>query len=200
MGFKNSALNNQLRLNISAFYSNITDAQVPTLILPDAITVTKNTGKLDTKGFELELASSPFSGLEIDYNFGYNDAKYKTLKISQNGTEIDLAGKHQIFTPSITSMLAAEYSYSLDKNAKCKLAIRGEWSLLGNEYFDLANTIEQKSYSLFNTRVGISTKKYEIFFWGRNLGDKKYIAYAYDFGAVHLGNPRTYGVTIKARI
>ena len=63
LGFKNSALNNQLRLNISAFYSNITDAQVPTLILPDAITVTKNTGKLDTKGFELELASSPFSGL-----------------------------------------------------------------------------------------------------------------------------------------
>jgi iron complex outermembrane receptor protein len=35
-------------------------------------------------------------------------------------------------------------------------------------------------------------------FWGRNLGDKKFIAYAYDFGAVHLGNPKTYGITLTA--
>jgi iron complex outermembrane receptor protein len=34
--------------------------------------------------------------------------------------------------------------------------------------------------------------------WGKNLGDKEYISYAYDFGAVHLGNPRTYGVTLMA--
>jgi iron complex outermembrane recepter protein len=33
-------------------------------------------------------------------------------------------------------------------------------------------------------------------FWIRNACDKKYIAYAYDFGAVHLGNPKTYGVTL----
>jgi hypothetical protein len=26
----------------------------------------------------------------------------------------------------------------------------------------------------------------------------KYIAYGYDFGAVHLGNPRTFGFTLKA--
>ena len=31
--------------------------------------------------------------------------------------------------------------------------------------------------------------------WMRNLGDKKYIAYAYDFGAIHLGDPFTWGLT-----
>jgi len=36
-------------------------------------------------------------------------------------------------------------------------------------------------------------------FRARNLGDKKYIAYAYDFGAIHLGNPKTYGVTLATR-
>jgi iron complex outermembrane receptor protein len=35
--------------------------------------------------------------------------------------------------------------------------------------------------------------------WVRNIGDEKYISYAYDFGAVHLGDPRTFGVTVTGR-
>jgi len=58
----------------------------------------------------------------------------------------------------------------------------------------LANTIKQPSYNLINARVALAYKKAEISFWGRNLTDKQYIAYAYDFGAVHLGDPATYGV------
>jgi len=34
-------------------------------------------------------------------------------------------------------------------------------------------------------------------FWIKNLDDVTYISYAYDFGAVHLGNPKTYGVSFK---
>jgi iron complex outermembrane receptor protein len=51
---------------------------------------------------------------------------------------------------------------------------------------------------LFNVRAGVSTKNFELYFWGRNLGNQQYIAYAYDFGAVHLGDPKTYGITFRA--
>jgi iron complex outermembrane receptor protein len=34
-------------------------------------------------------------------------------------------------------------------------------------------------------------------FWMRNVTNKNYVAYAYDFGAAHLGNPKNYGVTIR---
>jgi iron complex outermembrane receptor protein len=70
--------------------------------------------------------------------------------------------------------------------------------LLGKQYFDLANTIEQSSYNVFNARFGVVFQRYEVMFWGRNLGDEEYIAYAYDFGATHLGNPRNYGLTLRA--
>jgi iron complex outermembrane receptor protein len=199
-GIKNIFLNNRMRLNVVIFYSNITNAQIPTLVLPSAITITKNAGRLTSKGAELEFAATPFRGFEAEYNFGYTDATYKTLKLSQNGSETDLGGKRQIFTPDITSMLALQYSYPFAHKQQLKLVIRGEWMYLGKQYFDLANTIEQSPYSLFNTRFGIAAKHIEIMFWVRNIADKKYIAYAYDFGAVHLGNPRTYGVTVRARI
>ncbi len=53
-GLKNSFLSNQLLL-VTAFYTTETDAQVPTLVLPSAVTITKNTGKLESKGIEAEL-------------------------------------------------------------------------------------------------------------------------------------------------
>jgi iron complex outermembrane recepter protein len=198
IGIKNNFFNNRLRLNVAIFATQVTDAQVPTLVLPDAITVTRNAGKLNSKGAELELASAPVKGLQVEYNFGYTNAEYKNLKLSQNGSAVNLDGKKQIFTPEITSMLALQYSYELGTKQHLKLVARGEWMHLGKQYFDLSNNISQKAYSLLNTRFGIASKHGELMVWGRNLGDKKYIAYAYDFGAIHLGNPKTYGVTLAA--
>lgn len=196
VGVKNNYFDNRLRLNLAAFYTIVADAQVPTFILPDAITVTRNTGKLTSKGVELELEATPVRGLEVNYNFGYTHAVFDKLKVSQNGGTVDLAGKRQIFTPEYSSALALQYSYTIANETKTSLIARGEWIGLGQQDFDLANTIKQPSYSLFNARIGLAGKKLGLFIWGRNLGNKKYIAYAYDFGAVHLGNPATYGVTV----
>lgn len=198
-GIKNNFFNDRLRVNITAFLTYVTDAQVPTLILPDAITITRNTGKLQSKGVELETSATPVKGLQLDYNFGYTNAKYKSLKVSGNGEVIDLNGNRQIFTPNVTSMLATQYSVVLNQNQQLKLVARAEWFYIGTTYFDLANTVRQDPYQLLNARLGLSSKHADIFFWGRNVTDKKYIAYAYDFGAVHLADPRTYGVTLTAR-
>ena len=196
-GIKNNFYDGKLQLNITAFYTIVNNAQVPTLILPDAITVIKNTGKLHSNGIELEAAATPLKNLQIQYNFGYTDAIYRSLKISQNGDAVDLKGKKQIFTPDVTSLLAAQYAFLISKKYHMNLIVRGEWDYLGNTYFDLANNIKQSPYSLYNSRVGISTKHVDLFFWAQNIGGKKYIAYAYDFGAVHLGDPETYGVTLR---
>lgn len=199
LGLKNSLLKNRLRMNFSVFYTNIMDAQIPTLVLPDAVTVTKNAGKLSSKGFEAELNALPVKGLELTCNFGYTDARYDDLKLPQEGVSVNHDGNRQIFTPDITSMLAAQYSIALSKKPGINMVLRGEWYYLGSQYFDLKNTIRQSPYQLLNVRAGISTKNIDLMFWARNITDKLYMAYAYDFGAVHLGNPKTYGVTCRIK-
>lgn len=198
-GVKNMLMENKLMVNVTAFYTTVNDAQVPTLVLPAAVVITRNTGKLTSKGVELELAATPATGLQLDYSFGYNQAKYTTLKLAQNGAEVNLQGKYQLFTPDITSMLAVQYSYGLGKARTSRLVVRGEWRRLGRQYFDLSNTIQQTAYSLLNTRFGFEAKQFSILFWGRNLSNKKYIGYAYDFGAIHLGDPKTVGATMQVR-
>ena len=197
LGIKNDFLDNRLIINVNAFLTYVNNAQVPTLILPDAITVTKNTGSLTSKGAELELFLKPAKGLQVDYSFGYTDAQYTSLKLAANGQAVDLEGKKQIFTPDVTSMLAIQYSCAITSWQQLKLVARGEWFYLGTRYFDLANTIRQGSNGLLNARAGISSKHADVFFWIRNISNRSYIEYAYDFGAVHLGNPRTLGVTLR---
>jgi iron complex outermembrane receptor protein len=96
-------------------------------------------------------------------------------------------------------MLAAQYSIAIGRKKNVQLFARGEWRYLGKQYFDLENTIDQSAYSLLNTRFGVNLRNISVSFWGRNLGDQKYILYAYDFGAVHLGNPKTYGATVALK-
>ncbi len=196
-GIKNNWFDHILQVNVTAFLSHVNDAQVPTLVLPSAITITRNTGKLMSKGVELEAAANPVKGLEVDYSFGYTDAHYQSLSLSENGAAVDLAGKKQIFTPDATSMLAPQYSVLLNAHDDLRLIVRGEWFWIGRQYFDLENTIAQSPYSKVNARAGVSTKHLELFVWARNLTKTKYIEYAYDFGAVHLADPRTYGITVK---
>jgi len=197
IGSKNLFYDKRIRVNLALFYTSISNAQVPTLLLPDAVTVTKNAGKLNSKGAEAEIAATLLKGLELNYNFGYTHARYKNLQIPSNGTVVDLKDNHQVYTPDVTSLLALQYGYDFDSQQGIKLIARGEWRYLGNEYFDLANQIEQKAYSVFNARLGISTKKFDVFLWASNLANKHYIDYAYDFGATHLGNPKTYGITLR---
>ena len=194
-GIKNNWLGNKLILNLALFYTKVTDAQVPSLVLPDAITVTKNTGQLTSKGLEAEIIALPAKGLLLQYALGTTNASFDKLDIASQGENINLAGKHPIFTPSTSSSLAAQYTYTI--STQVKVILRGEWKYMGTTYFDLANTIQQSSYQLLNAKTGIEYKKIGLFFWGKNITETKFISYGYDFGAVHLGDPSTFGTSFS---
>jgi len=200
LGWKGNYFANRFHANLAVFYNKVQDVQVPTLILPDAITVIKNAGGLVSKGFEAELEGLVVKGLQLTYHFGYTNATYTNGKLSSNGDAVDLDGKHQLFTPDMTSMLVLEYSGALPKLIGVNGFIRGEWYYFGKQYFDLSNNQVQPSYQMLNTSVGISYSFFSISVWMRNITNAKYIAYAYDFGASRLGDPYNYGVTMKFRI
>ncbi len=198
LGFKSNYFSNRLHANLAVFYSTIQNAQIPTLILPDAITVIKNAGGLTSKGFEAEIQALPLTGLEVTYHLGYTHATYTSGDLSSNGNQVPLDGKYQVFTPDVTSMLAVQYNKHITKSASA--FIRGEWYYFGKQYFDLANQVEQSSYQLFNASAGITYSQFGLSVWLRNITGTQYIAYAYDFGAARLGDPSTIGVTFRYKL
>lgn len=131
---------------------------------------------------------------------GFTNARYEALDLAQNGSAVNLKGRKQLYTPESTRFVALQYSFEANPQKSIRYTARLEWKRLGTQYFDLGNQIRQNPYSLLHFRAGISTPKIDFYCWGRNLGNQKYIAYAYDFGAVHLGAPFTLGSTLSLRL
>jgi iron complex outermembrane receptor protein len=198
LGFKSNYFSNRLHANFAVFYNTVQDAQIPTLILPEAITVIKNAGGVTSKGFEAEIQALPLTGLEVTYHLGYTHAVFTSGDLSSNGNQVPLSGKYQVFTPVMTSMLAVQYNKHITKSASAFL--RGEWYYFGKQYFDLTNQVVQPDYQLFNDSAGITYYQFGLSVWLRNITDVKYIAYAYNFGAARLGDPSTIGITLKYKL
>ncbi len=196
IGAKNTFLNKKILLNATLFYTTVTDVQVPTLLLPDAVVITRNTGKMTSKGLEVELRTKPFKGLELNYDLGITNAKYDDLKVAGEDGMVDLGGNMQVFTPDLTSMLSIHYTSDFDFINGLDFSFYTGWKHIGKQYFDLANTLKQEPYSLFNAHFGMKYHRYKLVFWANNIFDKKYISYGYNFGAVHLGNPASFGTSL----
>jgi iron complex outermembrane receptor protein len=197
IGIKGENVSKTFRYASVLFYNSVTDIQAPQLILPDAITIIRNAGKMNSSGAELELIYKPAKGLTIQYAGGLTNATYKNLKGVSNGSETDLSNKKQIYTPNTTQYIAIQYQVKIGNSG---LITRAEYNHVGDQFFDLANQIKQKAYGLFNFRASYRVANLDLSVWGRNITGKKYIDYAYDFGAAHLGDPRMIGGGIGWRL
>jgi iron complex outermembrane receptor protein len=199
IGSKNYFFNRRMRVNVSAFISTISDVQVPTLILPDAIVVTQNAGNLTSTGVEWEISTIAARNLTVDWNFGYTHATFDDLTLPNDGGETDYAGNRQIFTPDVTSMVAVQWTPQFFNAKNLNWIVRGEWLYFGEQFFNLENTISQDAYQIANAKFGVVSDRIELTFWAKNIFDTTYIDYAYAFGPSHLGNPATFGMTAMVK-
>ncbi len=205
VGYKSTFLDNKLRFNAALFSLYLKGHQVTTT--NDAINYYYlNLGDYKSTGIETELTAILAKGLQAQWNFSYTDGKFTKLQLFDNATATtkDYSGNRIIFAPPVTSMLALQYNYQLGKNnVGSSLFVRGEWRFVGKYYFDYYNQTSQDAYGLLNTRVGLTTKKFDVAFWVRNLTDKRYVTYGNQspsFPLYMVSNPTMWGVTVTAKI
>jgi iron complex outermembrane receptor protein len=81
LGAKSQWFDNRLRANIAIFHLDTNDLQTPSAFVnpaTGAITfITRNFADYQNTGVELELTAVPTEGLNLYFNMGYQDPKYK---------------------------------------------------------------------------------------------------------------------------
>lgn len=205
VGYKSFLVNNKLSIGASAFLIQWKDLQFYNLVAPFTY-ARENVGDAQSAGFELEISALPAKGLQLDGSFGVNPTEYKDFNLKRvnfgTGAETTTAIGGNILSnaPGHTIFLGAQYEYAINK--KLKGVIRGEIRNLGKYYTDIQNQIEQPSYTLLNSRMGITYNKYSLFVWGQNLSNERYLAYGNpdsSFGRQsRIAKPRTFGVSLSA--
>lgn len=204
VGYKTFLASNKLSIGASAFLIQWQDLQFFNLVAPFTY-ARENVGDAQSMGLELEVSAIPVKGLQLDGSLGLNQTEYKrfNLKRVNFGTGVEsstaIGGNSLSNAPSHTIFFGAQYEYAISK--KLKAVVRGEVRNIGSYYTDIQNKIEQPSYTLFNSRVGLAYGNYSLFFWGQNLNNERYLAFGNpdsSFGkSVRTAVPRTMGVTLN---
>jgi iron complex outermembrane receptor protein len=82
LGLRSTWLDNRLRANITAFYLDVSDFQLPTAFQPisgQVQFITRNFAGLKNKGIEMELIAQPIEPLTLLATVGFQDAEYQDL-------------------------------------------------------------------------------------------------------------------------
>lgn len=216
-GLKTSWLDGRLTANVTGFWTDDKDYQTTIIDIDrNSVSYFANAGKVRTRGFEADVRAAPTSWLSVYASGTYDDARYVSYANSPCPIEItgqslcDLSGRR---LPGVS-----KWAGSAGGEARAPIGERlGHDSevYLGSDYSYRSNfytTANDSRYSLIpgygivNLRVGVRALdgRFDLQLWARNLANKNYYLSlaATNTGAITgtLGDPRTYGITLRTRL
>ena len=201
-GFKTDWLDNRLRFNATAFFTDYKDKQEDVVFpAPGGTTVTlvQNAATATINGLELELNAIPTDGLTLGANVGFLDAGFDEWTVpGLNGLPVDKSGFELRRAPEFTLGLNALYERELANGHF--LVFTGNYSWR-DDYYVNANTITthneligrpvglNEAYGLLDASINYETDWIRVSLFGKNLTDEDFFLHVLDVGTNFNGGP-----------
>jgi iron complex outermembrane recepter protein len=207
IGMKADFLDNRLRTNLSAFYTNYRDIQLAQIYFIGTVqgNTILNAASSRIKGVEAEITAVPVDGLTLTASLAYLSAKYKRFDfLEANGTVTDLSGERLQNAPEWSGSVGFNYEFpvgEMEGRIGANYTFSSEKLLTSIKDVPRARVQPQ---NLVNANMDLSvTEKITVGIWGTNLFDKRYINSVFDapgtLGLVNYAPPRQYGVSAKLK-
>jgi len=200
VGFKLTALDQRMRLNAAAFFTDYTDLQVLALI--GVAPTTQNAAEAEIRGFEIEFTALPVPELSLEAGVGYVDAEYTSI-----GPQVIGLNENSEFAqiPEWTGNAAIAYRFGFGGGAS--LTPRIDWAYHSEVYMDAINTpaLFQDDYDLINASVTwlSADQHWQIRLSGTNLTDEQYFTAGFadlpvsGIAEVVLARPREWSLQLQ---
>lgn len=196
-----------LQMNYAAFYYKYSDIQTFTFINSGSIpaSVLTNAGDAEIFGIEGDLSWKIDSNFNVNLGFGIISAEYTTFRTAAAFGSSDFTGNNLPLAPEVTLNVGAKYEKPIG-NALSFVA-QANASYRSKVFFDPANEPlrSQDGYTVVDASIsiGASDSNWRITAFAKNLFDKRYLNYVFDFGAfgynqLFPGMPRQFGARVSA--
>ena len=204
VGFKGDFVDNTLRLNMTAFFTDYEDLQIvrfgPVTGSPFGTFLTTNIGTADITGLETEFTWYATENFLISGNLALLNTEVNDLIIETPGGPVDASGSDLRQAPETSYNVLFNYNLS---------AANGTWDFdvefshvdeQITDYVFVGTVIQEKD--LLDARIGwtSSDEQWDVSLWGKNLTDEAYISHSYVIGPGVIGvwgAPITFGVTVN---
>jgi outer membrane receptor protein involved in Fe transport len=165
-----------------------------------------NAGKQSTKGIEVDTMWLPTEDLKLNFSATWLDPKYDSFPDAEgvDGPE-DLSGTTVPGVHEFSMTTSATWYFDFGATSGF---LRGEY-IYEDEVPVVENVpadVASREVSMFNASLGLGwSNGLELTFWGRNLNDDDFLLTAFPATAQpgsfngYPNQPRTYGVTLRAR-
>jgi iron complex outermembrane receptor protein len=206
LGAKTTWADGNLLINGALFHSKFTNYQFNTFsgigFVVDSIP------RLTTQGLDTDLNwQTPITGLSFQGAATYTKARYGK-ELLADPVLVDLPGSVGSFAPKWTGTAGAAYQWNFNDRVYGRFAINAKYTSEYNASTTPNPLTEQKSFTLLDARLTIGQigKHWTVELWGKNLTNRTYIQGAFSpalqTGSINgfLGDPRTYGVTLRAAL
>ena len=216
LGVKSSFLEHRLEINGDLFSANIDNYQTT---VRDPLLVAAylaNARSARTRGAEMEVRWAVLDGLQLDTAVAYDDATYTSFHSAPCGAEwsgiatsCDLTGRPISSAPRWSGDVRGEYIRGLTRNLQAGGGI--EYNFRSSSYYSADDSVYSliRGYGLVNLHLnlGCTADRWQVSLWARNVLDKEYFSalspLAGVFGSGYvagiIGDPRTYGATLRLR-
>jgi outer membrane receptor protein involved in Fe transport len=217
IGEKATLLDRKLLFNVTGFYQEFTDFQLNTFT--GLVFVVDSVPRIKSEGVDIDAVWLPTRNLSFQGGLTVADTRYdlseaELLALQQRTGFLGSRGSRLSLAPLYSTSLSGTYTYDLGEDYHLRFNAGWKFSSAYNTGSDLDPGKIQKSYSLVNTRLVFAPRddRWSVELWADNLFDTRYKQVAFDVGfqnvpsnstgvlAAFLGDPRTFGVTLRARM
>jgi len=218
IGFKADMLDRRLRLNVSAFQTDVKNFQqtIAQTFLNSAgatvsVVATLNATSAKLRGFEADLTAIPFKNAKIFATLGHTSPKYgkffadgpagpNTLDLSDTDFKAVSKWTFSLSPSYVVPTDFGEIRFQVDYTYQSKMNLAPSLSFPRDQELPVPGLI-QKGYGLLNARVAAKIgDQTELALWAKNLTDERYftsglnLAASTGFANASVGDPRTFGV------
>lgn len=194
-GSKNTFLGGKAQVNASAFLIKWDRIQ-NTVALRCGLSFVDNTGKAESRGFDMDVSVQPVRGLHLAGSVSYVDAKL--TEVAQGvagavGDPLPLIGKW-----SWNASAAYEHPVAEGMSAFARAEINfvdDRW----NTYRSIrARAVKMDDYTTVSARIGVQGDNWSAAIFGTNLTNKRYVLFVNANNYENVSRPRTVGINVRA--
>lgn len=204
LGVKSTTSDNQLSLDIDAFY--ITWDSIQLLTVVDGFGINGNGGTAESKGFEWDVSWNPIEALTLRFGGSYIDARLTADTDPLLGAK---SGNRLPYVPQWSGSLDGDYRFA--PFADFTPFLGATWRYVGQRYsgFDASyGQTKMPGYSEFDLRTGVDWNGWSLTIYAKNVTDERGISELGTGGSAATGGapflfidrPRVVGLTISGKI
>jgi len=221
-GIKSQLFNRRLTLNAAAFHTKVTDYQTGITEQVVGTNATRyyiaNIPEVISRGFELDGYFSVSPNISLNGSVAYTDAYYgdfrngptpvEELNPTTGGSRIkDLSGATLSGSPKWAWNVGTDFQFPVGNTplGDSEIYGRADYSWRSAYFTEVSNSRYSRvpAFGVANARIGLRAAQglVDVSIWAKNLFDKNYFTTLSvantGLATATIGDPRTYGVTVR---